>query len=105
MSRVTHTSSRCLKLSAKIVTDAAARAAAQTPLALLGAILATPVGPSTVAAANVVARNMPLVVLLALIALLFQPSEPAANEEEVDVGGTNRSRWPAPNGFHHETAA
>jgi hypothetical protein len=91
--------------TADIVTEAAARAAAQTPFALLGAILATPVGPSTVAgAANVVARNMPLVVLLALIALLFWPSE-AAVTEEADVGGANGSRWPAPNGFHHEKAA
>ena len=91
--------------TAEIVTEAAARAAAQTPLALLGAILATPAGPSTVAgAANVVSRNIPLVVLLALIALLFWPSEPA-EEEEADVGETNASRWPPPNGFHHESAA
>jgi hypothetical protein len=57
----------------------------------------------------VVARNIPLVVLLALIALLFWPSQPVANEEEEDaeahVGGSNGSRWPAPNGFHHEAAA
>jgi hypothetical protein len=96
--------------TAEIVTETAARAATQTPLTLLAAVLATPVGPSTVAgAANVVARNIPLVVLLALIALLFWPGEPAANVEEEDaeahVGGTNGSRWPGPNGFHHETAA
>src|SRR5215470_14535120 len=61
--------------TAEIVTDAAA-AAAQKPLELLDAILATRVGPSTIAgAANVVTRNVPLVVLLALIALLFWPSE------------------------------
>ena len=67
--------------TAEIVTEAAARAATQTPWALLGAVLATPVGPSTVAgAANVVARNMSLVALPALIALLFWPSQPAAKE-------------------------
>jgi hypothetical protein len=93
--------------TAGIVTEAAAHAAAQTPLALLSAILATPVGPSTAAgAANVVARNMLLVVLLALIALLFWPSEPGVKEEEeADGGGATESRWPATNDFHHEKAA
>jgi hypothetical protein len=92
--------------TAEIVTDAAA-AAAQKPLELLDAILATRVGPSTIAgAANVVTRNVPLVVLLALIALLFWPSESAEEQDakaREDVDGTNGS-WPAPNGFRRETA-
>ena len=90
--------------TAEIVTAAAA---AQKPLELLDAILATRVGPSTIAgAANVVTRNVPLVVLLALIALLFWPSESAEEQDakaREDVDGTNGS-WPAPNGFRRETA-
>jgi hypothetical protein len=94
--------------TAEMVTEVAARAAAQTPLALLGAILATPVGPSAVSgAATVLARNIPLVVLLGLIALLFWPSEPTEEEDGEAQGGgrTNGSTGPAPNGFHHEKAA
>jgi uncharacterized membrane protein len=91
--------------------DAAAQAAAQMPLALLGAVLSTPMGPSTVAGgAKMVARNMPLVVLLALIALLFWPSEPAAAEEaEADEAHAGRPNGAGPrrqpNGYHPEAAA
>ena len=68
-------------------------AAAQTPLALLRAILATLVGPSTIAGAvNVVAQNIPLVVLLALLALLFWLTE--VEKDEAHVGGTKGTRWP-----------
>jgi hypothetical protein len=86
------------------------------PLALLGGLLSTPFGPGTVASgARLVARNIPLVVLLALIALLFWPSEPAtetaAEEVEADAeeagAGRPNGAGPrrAPNGYHPEAAA
>jgi hypothetical protein len=91
-----------------VTTDAAAQAAAQVPLALLGALLSTPLGPSTVSkAASVLARNIPLVVLLAVIALLFWPSEPATEESDVDEPRVrpNGAAPAAPDGLHHEAAA
>jgi hypothetical protein len=101
--------------TAGVATDAAAQAAAQMPLALLGAVLSTPFGPRTVAGgARLVARNIPLVVLLGLIALLVWPSEPAtagAEEAEADTEGTRASRpngagpHQTPNGYHHEAVA
>ena len=88
--------------TAEILTEAAA----QTPLALLAGILATPAGPCTVAgAANMVARNMPLVVLLALLALLFWPNEAEEENAEEHGGATNGPILSAPAGLHHETAA
>lgn len=98
--------------TAGVATDAAAQAAAQMPLALLGAVLSTPFGPSTVAGgAKMVARNIPLVVLLALIALLFWPNEAAVegtdtDADEAHAGRPNGAGPPRkPNGYHHEAAA
>jgi hypothetical protein len=95
--------------SMQVAADTAARAAAQMPMALLGAVLSTPMGPSTVAgAANLAARNMPLFVFLALIALLFWPSKVAEEVEakEAHVGPPKgASLRPRPNGYHHEAAA
>ena len=99
--------------TAGVATDAAAQAAAQMPLAMLGAVLSTPFGPSSLAgAAKVLARNIPLVVLLAAIAILFWPSsEPSVEEADADTdnmhagkpnGTTHR---PVPNGYHPEAAA
>ena len=67
-------------------TAAVAEAATQAPLAMLGALSALPIGPaSLMPAVRLLARNLPLVVLLALIAMLFWPTEPtqAAGEEQV----------------------
>jgi len=97
--------------TAGVASDAAAQAAAQLPLALLGAVLSTPMGPGTVAGgAKLIARNLPLVVLLALIALLFWPTEPetqgADAEEDAHAGRPNGAEQPrAPNGYHQEAAA
>lgn len=94
-----------------VATDAAAQAAAQAPLALLGALFASPAGPSALAGgAKVVARNIPLVVLLALIALLFWPAGDKAGEtsdakpEDLRPGKPNGAHGGAPNGLHHEAA-
>jgi uncharacterized membrane protein len=80
-----------------VASDAAAQAAAQAPLALLGALFSTPMGPGAVAGgAKILAQNIPLVVFLGLVALLFWPSEPTAkttDSHEPDL----RAR---PNGAH-----
>lgn len=97
--------------TAGVATDAAAQAAVQAPLALIGALMSTSAGPKAlVGGAKVALRNLPLVVLLALIALLFWPTEKteatAAEEQGEDdlppipePNGAYRSRG---NGFHHE---
>ncbi len=64
---------------------AVAEAATQAPLAMLGALSALPVGPaSLMPAVRLLARNLPLVVLLTLIAMLFWPTDSAeaAGEEQ-----------------------
>jgi len=94
--------------TAGVATDAAAQAAAQAPMALLGALLATPLGPGTLAGgAKMVVRNIPLVVLLALLALLFWPreSETDADGLEAGLGKPNGMHPPAgTDGLHREAA-
>jgi uncharacterized membrane protein len=80
-----------------VASDAAAQAAAQAPLALLGALFSTPMGPGAVAGgARILAQNVPLVVFLGLVALLFWPSEPTSKPTDTD-GPDLRAR---PNGAH-----
>jgi hypothetical protein len=81
-------------------TDVAAQAAAQAPLALMGALLSTPMGPGAVAGgAKMIARNIPLVVLLVLLAMLFWPSgTSAADSESAEVD--EPEFVPKPNGVH-----
>lgn len=92
-----------------VASDAAAQAAAQAPLALLGALFSTPMGPRAAArAAKMVAQNVPLVVLLALIVLLFWPNEPAAEAaglHESDPGGRPSGAYPqTPDGLRRKAA-
>ena len=58
----------------EIASAAATQAAGQLPLALLASLLGSPVG-SAQTAVRLIARNIPLVLLLALVALLFWPTE------------------------------
>jgi hypothetical protein len=93
----------------EVATDAAVQAAIQAPLALVGTLLATPAGPSTLAAgAKLVARNLPLAVLLVLIGMLLWPAGPtpqAEAEETDDVNGARHDpHAPVPNGLHREAA-
>jgi hypothetical protein len=96
--------------TASLATDAAAQAAVQTPLALLSMLFATPAGPTALAGgAKALLRNIPLVVLLALIGLLFWPTESsaeAANGEDLDAGAgkPNGAHAPVANGLHREAA-
>lgn len=72
-----------------VSTEAAAQAAAQLPIALLGSVLTTPAGPASLAGlVRFVGRNISLVVFLALIAFLFWPNKfdkaASAGEPEQD---------------------
>jgi len=89
--------------TASVATDAAAQAAVQAPLALLGALFSSPAGPAAPAGgAKLVLRNIPLVVLLALIGMLFWPSESPAEEAADDIGTDLRGE--RPNGAHPPSA-
>src|SRR5262245_50046107 len=56
--------------------DATAQAITQAPLAMLGALFATPGGTTTaLKAARIVGRNWPLALLLVMIGVLFWPTE------------------------------
>jgi hypothetical protein len=70
-----------------LVSDATAQAMAQTPVALLGAIMTMPGGAAgALSAARLLGRNWPLVLLLVMIGALFLPTEDASGEEDVVVG-------------------
>jgi hypothetical protein len=89
--------------TASVATDAAAQAAVQAPLALLGTLFATPAGPAMLAGGTkALARNIPLVVLLALIGMLFWPVDEKAQAE--DAAEANGAYPPVPNGLHRQAA-
>ena len=89
--------------TASVATDAAAQAAVQAPLALLGTLFATPAGPAMLAGGTkALARNIPLVVLLALIGMLFWPVDEKAPAE--DAAEANGAYPPVPNGLHRQAA-
>ena len=86
--------------TAEVGTDAAAQAAVQLPIALLGALFSSPVGATAaVGGVKMLGRNIPLAVLIALIGMLFWPTEPAANVDEAEV------QVRKPNGMHPPTGA
>jgi hypothetical protein len=90
------------KDTARVAPDATAQATLEAALALLAAGLATPLGLDTVAAgAKMAARNMPLVILLALIALLFWPTAPISETPDLDDEAT---RTPKSNGAHRPSS-
>ncbi len=73
--------------SAASATAAVAEAAAQNPMALLTMLSALPMGPaSLVPALRLLARNLPLVVLLAAITFVLWPSKSAEAGAETAVG-------------------
>jgi Na+/melibiose symporter-like transporter len=70
-----------------LVSDATARALAQTPVALLGALITMPGGAAgALSAARLLGRNWPLVLLLVMIGALFWPTGDAPVGEDV-MGG------------------
>jgi hypothetical protein len=67
----------------EVVSDATAQAAVQAPLALLGALLTAPGGATTaLKVTGLLARNLPLVLLLVMIGALFWPNQTDAEEAE-----------------------
>src|SRR5215510_14329555 len=93
------------------VASEAAQAALQAPLALAGALMSTPLGPkAAIDVAKTLLRNLPLVVLLALIALLFWPSEEgaasAADEQQAQPPPDGNGAYqPKADGLEQERAA
>ena len=70
-----------------LTSQAAAQVAVQVLMTLAAGLLSAPRGPGTIAAgAKTVVRNMPLVILLALLAFLFWPSESDTDADGPDVG-------------------
>ena len=86
---------------------ASARAAAQAPMMLLGALLSTSVGPGVVAGgAKALLRNLPLVALTGLIALLMKSSTSSAatNTDSASAGGKSNGAQSPPTDLRHEAA-
>jgi hypothetical protein len=92
--------------TAEVGTDAVAQAAVQMPLALLGALFSMPGGATAaVGGGRMLVRNIPLVVLLVLLGMLFWPTERAADQEEAaeadfEFGKPNGARPPAASDLH-----
>ena len=59
-----------------VVSDATAQALVQTPIALLGALMTMPGGSAgALSAVRLLARNLPLGLLLVMIGMLFWPTK------------------------------
>jgi hypothetical protein len=66
-----------------VVSEAAAQAVVQTPIALLGALFSMPGGAtSALSIARLLGRNFPLVLLLVMISALFWPSDDDGSSDE-----------------------
>ena len=60
----------------EVVSDATAQALVQTPIALLSALMTLPGGSAgALSAVRLLARNLPLVLLLVMIGMLFWPTK------------------------------
>src|SRR5262249_35769500 len=76
----------------EVVSDATAQAALQAPIALLSAAFATPGGArSALQIARVLGRNLPLVLLLVMIAALMWPT---GQGESAEAGPDDVARKP-----------
>jgi hypothetical protein len=86
-----------------VVTEATAQAVAQTPIALLGALMTMPGGAAgALSAARLLARNLPLALLLVMIGALFWPTKGESLVDELDaVRKPNSSDDHMPSGLRH----
>jgi hypothetical protein len=67
--------------TSEVVSDAAAQAMMQAPVAALGALFSIPGGTSAaLGAARLLGRNWPLAILTGLIGLLIWPSKPQSSD-------------------------
>jgi hypothetical protein len=79
------------------VSDAAAEAISQAPIALLGGIFTIPGGPATVlSTARVIGRSWPMAVLLVLIGGLFWPTRSTADDGDDELTVQLRPNGPDP---------
>jgi hypothetical protein len=70
-----------------VVSEATAQALGQAPFALLGALATAPGGATTlIPVLRLLARNLPLVLLLVMIGALFWPTGAAPELEEPEAG-------------------
>jgi hypothetical protein len=78
--------------------EVAKEVAMQAPLALISALLASPMGPtSAFGIARLLGRNLPLVLLLVVAGFLLWPREPAGEgETELPEGEPPADKPPAP---------
>lgn len=108
--------------TSEVANEAMTQAATQAPLALLGALLTTPLGPTALAGganalaggARMFARNIPLIVLLAALAFLVWPATASGTPDtdaaapdgpdDEDIKSSPPYRDPAANGLHREAA-
>jgi phosphotransferase system glucose/maltose/N-acetylglucosamine-specific IIC component len=87
--------------TAEVASDAAAQALVQMPMALVGALLSTPVAPKAIAgSAKVLLRNFPLVILMGLLALLFWPAQGDTAKEAGEGEDRPSSPFPEANGAY-----
>ena len=86
----------------EVVSDAAAQAIVQAPVALLGALFTTPGGAtSAFKVARLLGRNLPLVLLLVMIGALFWPAADAEGEEtRIDAAGGRANGLQPSDVFH-----
>jgi hypothetical protein len=89
--------------TAEVVTEAAAQAVVQTPVALLGALFSMPGGASSaLSVVRLLGRNFPLVLLLVMIGALFWPTDEAgAADAETDVRRPNGADDDMPSALRH----
>jgi Na+/melibiose symporter-like transporter len=87
--------------TADVATDATAAAAAQIPLALLGALFSSAAGPSSLlGTARLLGRNLPLVVMLVALGVLFWPN----STEEISNNDRVEPEPMQPNGHYRQDA-
>jgi hypothetical protein len=87
----------------EVVTEAAAQAVMQTPIALLGALFSMPGGASSaLSVARLLGRNFPLVLLLVMIGALFWPTNEASpSDADADAPRPNGADDHMPSALQH----
>jgi len=91
----------------EVVSDATTQALMQTPIALLGALMTMPGGVTgALSAVRLLARNLPLVLLLVMIGMLFWPTkEGEPLQDELDAVRKPNGPDDIPSTLRHSTAS
>jgi hypothetical protein len=86
----------------ELVSDTTAQALAQTPIALLGAVMTMPGGAAgALSAARMLGRNWPFVLFLVMIGALFGPEHALADEDAVGGRRPDGSDDDMPSALRH----